>query len=126
MVGLRTREQYPHHDKTDSEGFVVAWLILIASGVLEAVWASALAASNGFRRKGPVVLFIIALAASMAGLAFAMSELPTGTAYAVWVGIGATLTVVWAIVTGSERASTARILLLLLLVASVIGLKVVS
>jgi quaternary ammonium compound-resistance protein SugE len=55
-----------------------------------------------------------------------MVDLPTGTAYAVWVGIGATLTVLWGFVTGQERATTARILLLILLVGSVIGLKAVS
>jgi len=55
-----------------------------------------------------------------------MNDLPTGTAYAVWVGIGASLTVLWAMVPGKERASLPRILLLLLLVASVVGLKVVS
>lgn len=104
----------------------MAWVILIASGVLEAVWASALAASRGFRRRRPTLVFIVALIASMGGLALAMTDLPTGTAYAVWVGVGATLTVVWAMVTRRERASTARTLLLLLLVASVIGLKVVS
>ena len=104
----------------------MAWLILILSGVLEAVWASALAASRGFGRPGPVVLFAVAMVASMAGLAFAMTQLPTGTAYAVWVGIGATLTVAWAMITRQEAASTARILLLLLLVACVAGLKAVS
>ncbi|WP_424447359.1 DMT family transporter [Microbacterium arborescens] len=104
----------------------MAWVILIASGVLEAVWASALAASEGFRRRRPALLFVVALTGSMAGLALAMTQLPTGTAYAVWVGVGATLTVVWAMVTRRERASLARILLLLLLVACVIGLKVVS
>ena len=104
----------------------MAWVILIASGVLEAVWASALAASKGLTKKRPAALFAVALVASMAGLAWAMTELPTGTAYAVWVGIGATLTVVWAMITGAERASTARILLLLLLVGCVVGLKVVS
>ncbi|MDD7962240.1 DMT family transporter [Microbacterium thalli] len=104
----------------------MAWVILIVSGMLEAVWAAALAASDGFTRKRPAILFVIALAASMAGLAIAMTELPTGTAYAVWVGVGATLTVVWAMVTRQERASMARILLILLLVASVIGLKAVS
>lgn len=104
----------------------MAWLVLIASGVLEAVWASALSASNGFRKRGPVVLFVVAMVVSMAGLAFAMTELPTGTAYAVWVGIGATLTVVWAMITRKEPASLARILLLLLLVACVVGLKAVS
>ncbi|WP_108251750.1 DMT family transporter [Planctomonas deserti] len=104
----------------------MAWLILILSGVLEAVWASALAASRGFRRPGPVGLFAVSMVASMAGLAYAMTQLPTGTAYAVWVGIGATLTVAWAMITRQERASTARILLLLLLVACVAGLKAVS
>jgi quaternary ammonium compound-resistance protein SugE len=104
----------------------VFWLLLIASGVLEAVWASALAASKGFRRPVPTVVFAVALIVSMAGLAIAMTALPVGTAYAVWVGIGATLTVVWALIRRTERASVARILLLLLLVASVAGLKVVS
>jgi len=104
----------------------MSWLILVASGVLEAVWATALAASKGFRRPRPTIVFGLALVASMVGLAYAMTELPTGTAYAVWVGIGASLTVVWAIISGRERASTARVLLIVLLVASVIGLKVVS
>jgi quaternary ammonium compound-resistance protein SugE len=104
----------------------VAWVILILSGVLEAVWASALAASKGFKRPKPTIVFVVALVASMAGLAYAMTELPTGTAYAVWVGIGAALTVIWAIATRAERASVARILLLVLLVGSVVGLKVVS
>lgn len=104
----------------------MAWVILILSGMLEAVWASALAASKGFRRRRPTVLFAISLAGSMAGLAWAMTSLPTGTAYAVWVGVGAILTVVWAIVTRKERASIARIALLVLLVASIVGLKAVS
>lgn len=104
----------------------MAWIVLVASGVLEAVWASALGASDGFRRRGPTILFIVAIIASMVGLAYAMTAIPTGTAYAVWVGIGACLTVLWAMVTGKERASAPRLLLLALLLGSVIGLKVVS
>lgn len=104
----------------------MAWVVLIASGVLEAVWAAALSASAGFKRRGPAVLFFTALAASMAGLAWAMNSLPTGTAYAVWVGVGATLTVLWALRTGQERATWSRILLLVLLVGSIVGLKAVS
>ena len=104
----------------------MAWVVLVFSGVLEAVWASALAASHGFRRPVPVVVFGVALVASMAGLAYAMTELPIGTAYAVWVGIGASLTVAWAIGTGKERGSVPRYLMLGLLVGSVVGLKVVS
>jgi quaternary ammonium compound-resistance protein SugE len=102
------------------------WVVLVASGMLEAVWAAALSASKGFRRRGPVALFLVSLAASMAGLAFAMTTLPTGTAYAVWVGIGAVLTVLWGIVTKQDKASFGRILLLVLLVGCVAGLKVVS
>lgn len=104
----------------------MAWFVLICSGVLEAVWASALSASQGFRRLRPTLLFIIAMVASMAGLSWAMKSLPTGTAYAVWVGIGASLTVVWGFFTGQEKPTVARILLLVLLVGSVAGLKAVS
>jgi quaternary ammonium compound-resistance protein SugE len=104
----------------------MAWLVLILSGMLEAVWASALSASKGFRRWKPTVRFAVSLLGSMAGLAWAMTSLPTGTAYAVWVGVGATLTVAWAIVTKRERASVARVLLLVLLVTSIVGLKAVS
>ncbi|MGJ4846621.1 DMT family transporter [Leifsonia sp. Le1] len=102
------------------------WVILVVSGMLEAVWASALSASNGFRRLWPSVLFVVSVVASMGGLAIAMSAIPTGTAYAVWVGIGATLTVVWALVTKKERLTAGGICFLALLVVSVIGLKVVS
>ena len=125
-MGSRTREQYPHSAKTDSEGSSVAWLILVFSGMLEAVWAVALSESNGFRRWRPTLLFFGALALSMAGLAYAMTDLPTGTSYAVWVGIGATLTVLWGVVSGRERASQARMLLLALLIGSIVGLRAVS
>lgn len=104
----------------------MAWFILIVSGALESVWAAAIGASNGFKRLWPTVLFIVGLILSMGGLAIAMKDLPPGTAYAVWVGVGATLTVIWSFVTKQERVSTARVLLLVLLVGSIIGLKVVS
>ena len=104
----------------------MSWIVLIASGVLEAVWATALGASKGFSRLGPSLVFVVALAASMAGLAWAMREIPTGTAYAVWVGIGASLTVLWAMLTGAEALSVVKLLLVLGIVACVIGLKLVS
>ncbi|GAB3108034.1 multidrug efflux SMR transporter [Janibacter alkaliphilus] len=104
----------------------MAWLVLILSGALEAVWAAALSASEGFRRRGPAALFVVGLIGSIGGLAWAMRELPTGTAYAVWVGVGATLTVLWGFVTKQERPTAARIALLVVLVGSVIGLKVVG
>ncbi|MCT2584679.1 DMT family transporter [Actinophytocola gossypii] len=101
----------------------MAWLVLVVSGVLEAVWATALDKSNGFTRLGPSVVFGIALVLSMAGLAFAMRELPVGTSYAVWVGIGATLTVAYGMWSGAETASAVKVLLLLGIVGCVIGLK---
>ena len=99
------------------------WLVLIASGVLEAVWATALGRSEGFTRLAPSAVFAVALAASMAGLAYAMRGLPIGTAYAVWVGVGAALTAGYAMVTGQEPATVVRVLLLAGIVGCVIGLK---
>ena len=102
------------------------WIVLIASGVLESVWATALGASDNFRRPKPTALFAVSLVLSMAGLAWAMTEIPVGTAYAVWVGIGAVLTVVIAVVRKQETLTVARAALLVALVGCVIGLKAVS
>jgi quaternary ammonium compound-resistance protein SugE len=101
----------------------MSWLVLVLSGVLEAVWATALSRSEGFSRPVPSVVFAVALIASMGGLAYAMRELPVGTAYAVWVGIGSVLTVVYAMATGQEPASTLKIVFLTMIVGGVIGLK---
>ncbi|KQQ09794.1 DMT family transporter [Rathayibacter sp. Leaf296] len=102
----------------------MSWIVLVVSGVLEAVWATALGKSEGFTRAGPTVVFGVAVVASMAGLAYAMRELPTGTAYAVWVGIGASLTVLYGMFFGGEGFSLVRTLLVFGIVACVIGLKV--
>lgn len=99
------------------------WLVLVVSGVLEAVWATALGRSEGFTRLGPSVTFAVSVVLSMVGLAYAMRDLPVGTAYAVWVGIGASLTVAYGMVTGAEPVSLARILLVLGVVGCVAGLK---
>ncbi len=99
------------------------WLVLVISGVLEAVWATALGRSEGFTKLGPTVVFAVGLLASMAGLAYAMRGLPVGTAYAVWVGIGAVLTVAYAMATGVEAVSLLKVLLLAGIVGCVVGLK---
>lgn len=101
----------------------MSWFILLLSGVLEAVWATALGKSDGFSRLAPSVVFVVALVLSMGGLAYAMRELPLGTAYAVWVGIGATLTVVYAMATGAEPVSILKILFLAMIIGGVVGLK---
>jgi quaternary ammonium compound-resistance protein SugE len=101
----------------------MAWFVLVLSGALEAVWATALGKSDGFSKPLPTIVFGIALVASMGGLAYAMRSLPVGTAYAVWVGIGASLTVAWAMLTGTEPATPLRIVFILGIVGCVVGLK---
>lgn len=104
----------------------MAWLILVVSGVMEAVWATALSKTEGFTRLAPSLVFGVALILSMVGLAIAMRTLPPGTSYAVWVGIGAVLTVTYAMLTGGESASLIKVLLMLGVVGCIVGLKVVS
>lgn len=103
----------------------MAWLVLIVSGAFEAVWATALGKSDGFSKPLPTAIFGIALVVSMAGLAYAMRTLPTGTSYAIWVGIGASITVLYAMITGDESASLLKILFIGGIVGCVIGLKLV-
>lgn len=104
----------------------MSWLILILSGALEAVWAAALHRSKGFRRPLPATVFLVSVIASTAGLAFAMQSIPTGTAYAVWVGVGVVLTAAYAMITKVERPTAARLLLLAGIGVCVVGLKVVA
>lgn len=104
----------------------MSWIVLIASGVLEAVWATALGKSEGLTKLWPTVIFSVGLVVSMLGLAFAMRDIATGTAYAVWVGIGASLTVAWAMFTGETEINWVRILLLMGLVGCIIGLKLID
>ncbi len=101
----------------------MSWFVLILSGVLEAVWATALGKSEGFSKLGPSLAFGVALVASMGGLAYAMRDLPVGTAYAVWVGIGAVLTVAYAMATGEETVSVLKLVFLAMIVGGVVGLK---
>lgn len=101
----------------------MAWIVLIISGVLEAIWAVALGKTEGFTRFAPSAVFLVAVTASMAGLAYAMRTLPTGTAYAVWVAVGASLTVAYGMASGDESASVVKVLLLMGLIGCVIGLK---
>lgn len=104
----------------------MAWVILVLSGMLEAVWATALGKSENFRRLWPTVIFAAGIVLSMTGLAVAMQSIPVGTAYAVWVGIGAVLTAAYAMLFGGEKATVIKVLLLLGVVGCVIGLKVVG
>ncbi|MGP5080576.1 DMT family transporter [Corynebacterium variabile] len=104
----------------------MSWFILVVSGVFEAVWATALGRPDGLSRPWPTVVFFSALVVSMGGLAWSMRDLPTGTAYAVWVAVGAVCTVAWAMTTGEEPVTALRILFLTVIIGGVIGLKLVS
>lgn len=103
-----------------------AWTILFLSAVLEAVWATALGQSQGFTQPVPSVVFLIAVSFSMLGLGRAMSAIPVGTAYAVWTGTGAVLTVTYAMVTGTEPATALKVVFLAGIIGCVIGLKMLG
>ncbi|HLS15985.1 MAG TPA: multidrug efflux SMR transporter [Beutenbergiaceae bacterium] len=99
------------------------WIILLLSAVFEAIWASALGMSEGLTRPGPAVVFLIALSISMVGLGWAVKSIPIGTAYAVWTGVGAALTVTYAMVTGAESVSVPKIVFITGIIGAVVGLK---
>lgn len=106
-----------------STGSGMSWIILLASAVLEAVWATALGMSDGLTRQGPALVFLVAAALSMYGLGLAVKRIPLGTAYAAWVGIGAALTAGWAMASGAEPANALKVLFIAGIVGCAAGLK---
>lgn len=104
-----------------STGF--AWIILSIAGLLEVCWAIGLKYTDGFTKLGPSIFTLVCLALSMFLLAKASQVLPIGTAYAIWVGIGALGASVVGILLLKEPASAARIIFLVMLLVSIIGLK---
>nr|WP_315486823.1 quaternary ammonium compound efflux SMR transporter SugE [uncultured Undibacterium sp.] len=99
------------------------WLILVVAGLFEVVWAIGLKYTEGFTRLWPSVITATAMLISVALLGIAMKGLPVGTAYAVWVGVGAVGTALLGIVLFAEPANAGRLISLLLIVAGIIGLK---
>lgn len=101
----------------------MSWIILVIAGMLEIVWAVGLKYTNGFSRLWPTVGTVLAMVASVWLLAVAMKSLPVGTAYAIWVGIGAVGTAIAGIILFGESANIGRILSLILIIAGIVGLK---
>lgn len=101
----------------------MAWVVLILSGVLEAGWALSLKASEGFSRLWPSVSFLVLATLSFVGLAYALRTLPVGTAYAVWTGIGASITAIVGMAVLGETVSVLKLVSLVLIVAGIIGLN---
>lgn len=104
----------------------MAWVVLVISGALEAVWATAMSQSEGFTKLQPTLLFIVGLILSMGGLAYALKYIPVGTGYAAWVGVGAVTTAVWAMTRGNEPVTTMKILFLAGIIVCIVGLQLVS
>jgi len=102
------------------------WWLLLVAGVCEVVWAAAIARTDGFTRLWPSLYCASFIALSLYQLSLAMRTVPVGTAYAVWVGIGAVGTALYGIVCLNEAAHTPRLFCLLLIVAGVAGLKLFS
>ncbi|GIG67043.1 DMT family transporter [Phytomonospora endophytica] len=104
----------------------MAWPVLVLSALFEAVWATALGRSDGLTVPVPTVVFAAALVVSMAGLGWALKTIPVGTAYAVWTGLGAALTVGYAMATGAEAVSVWKLVFIAGIVGSVAGLKLLK
>jgi quaternary ammonium compound-resistance protein SugE len=104
----------------------VAWLLLVVAGLFEVVWASLLAETRGFSRLWPTIGFIAALAVSMMLLAVAVRTLPVGTAYAIWVGIGAIGTAIVGVTLRDEATSPANLLALSGLVMAIVAVKLTA
>lgn len=103
-----------------------AWVLLVVAGLFETGWAVGLKYTDGFSRLLPTVGVLIALLISMAILAVAVRDLPIGTAYPVWVGIGAIGTVIYGLIFLSEPATLPRMLFVSLLIVSIVGLKMTA
>ena len=104
----------------------MAWLVLVAAGLLEIGWAIGLKYTEGFTRLVPSVLTLAAMAGSIILLGLALKSLPIGTAYAVWTGIGAVGTALLGIALLGEPATAARLASIGLIVAGIVGLKLVT
>jgi quaternary ammonium compound-resistance protein SugE len=104
----------------------MAWIYLAIAGVLEIVWAIGLKYTEGFTRPLASTITVAAMAASMWCLALALKEIPIGTGYAVWVGIGAVGTAILGIVLFGESAAWPRLACVALILAGIVGLKLTS
>lgn len=104
----------------------MAWFILIVAGLFEVAWAIGLKYTEGFTRPLPTVATVGAMMVSLWMLGVAMKSLPVGTAYAVWVGVGAVGTVILGIVLFNEPANPGRMVSVALIVAGIVGLKLAT
>ena len=104
----------------------MAWVLLVVAGVFEVGWAIGLKYTHGFTKLAPTILTAASMIVSLGLLGIAMKSLPVGTAYAVWVGVGAVGTVILGIMLLDEPATAGRIASIALIVLGIVGLKLSS
>lgn len=104
----------------------MAWLVLVLAGILEIGWAVGLKYTDGFTRFWPTVATLSAMIVSMTLLGLAVRNLPVGTAYAVWTGIGTVGTVLLGMLLLGEPADLPRLLFIAMIVVGIVGLKIVT
>ncbi len=104
----------------------MAWVILVIAGLFETGWAIGLKYTEGFTRLWPTIWTILAMIVSLWLLGIAMKSLPVGTAYSIWVGVGAVGTVILGIVLLGEPANAGRLISISFIIAGIIGLKLAS
>jgi quaternary ammonium compound-resistance protein SugE len=104
----------------------MAWIVLLLAGLFEVGWAVGLKLTEGFTRPLPTLLTVASMAVSLGLLGLALQSLPLGTAYAVWTGVGTVGTALLGILLFGESADAARLLCIALIVAGILGLKLVS
>ncbi|PYE55820.1 quaternary ammonium compound efflux SMR transporter SugE [Deinococcus yavapaiensis] len=104
----------------------MAWSLLVLAGLLEVGWAIGLKYTNGFTKLVPTILTLISMVASMSLLGLAAKTLPIGTAYGVWVGIGAVGAAILGVVLFGEPVNVARLFFVVLMIVAIVGLKVTS
>jgi quaternary ammonium compound-resistance protein SugE len=107
-----------------STGF--AWLILFIAGLCEVAWAVGLKYTEGFSRLGPSLATVAAMVVSVVLLGWSLKVLPLGTAYAVWTGIGAVGTAILGMILFGESREVARLLCIVLIIAGIVGLKLLT
>jgi len=105
---------------------MMAWGILVVAGLLEVGWAIGLKYTQGYTRLWPTIWTVLAMIASVWLLGIAMRSLPVGTAYSIWVGVGAVGTVILGIVLFGEPANAARLISIMLIIAGIVGLKLAT
>jgi quaternary ammonium compound-resistance protein SugE len=104
----------------------MTWICLVLAGLMEIVWAVGLKYTDGFTRLVPTALTLAAMAASVGLLGLALRQLPLGTAYAIWTGIGTVGTVIYGIVVLHEPASAIRLGCISMIIAGIVGLKLTT